>query len=85
MGYAVWFYGGDDFSSLQCVYPDLNNHLPWTKPSMSNGVIGSHCYFHIPCLRGLSKTSGLWTTQPAVCTIGNSPTSRTPESLQQSA
>lgn len=29
MGYAVWFYGGDDFSALQCVYPDLNNHLPW--------------------------------------------------------
>jgi hypothetical protein len=31
MGYAVWFYGGDNFSALQCVYPDLNNHLPWDE------------------------------------------------------
>jgi hypothetical protein len=29
MGYAVWYNGGDDFSVLQCVYPDLNNLLPW--------------------------------------------------------
>jgi hypothetical protein len=29
MGYAVWFYGGEDFSALQCIYPDLNNHFPW--------------------------------------------------------
>jgi len=29
MGYAVWFYGGDDFQALQCVYPDLSNHFPW--------------------------------------------------------
>ena len=29
MGYAVWFYGGDDFSAFQCVYPDLDNHFPW--------------------------------------------------------
>jgi len=29
MGYAVWFYGGDDFSALQCVYPDLEGHFPW--------------------------------------------------------
>jgi hypothetical protein len=29
MGYAVWFYGGDEFPVLQCVYPDLQNKLPW--------------------------------------------------------
>jgi Domain of unknown function (DUF4262) len=31
MGYAIWFYGGDDFQALQCVYPDLNNHFPWDE------------------------------------------------------
>ena len=29
MGYAVWFYGGDGFQVLQCVYPDLGNRFPW--------------------------------------------------------
>jgi len=29
MGYARWFYGGDDFSALQCVYPDLGSRFPW--------------------------------------------------------
>ncbi|MFY9561320.1 MAG: DUF4262 domain-containing protein [Terriglobales bacterium] len=31
MGYAVWFYDGDDFTALQCVYPDLDNHFPWDE------------------------------------------------------
>jgi hypothetical protein len=29
MGYALWFYGGEDFSALQCVYPDQGNRFPW--------------------------------------------------------
>jgi hypothetical protein len=29
MGYAVWFYGNDEFPAVQCVYPDLNNRFPW--------------------------------------------------------
>jgi len=31
MGYAVWFYGGDGFQALQCVYPDLRNRFPWDE------------------------------------------------------
>jgi Domain of unknown function (DUF4262) len=31
MGYALWFYGGDDFSALQCVYPDRENRFPWEE------------------------------------------------------
>jgi hypothetical protein len=31
MGYAVWFYGRDEFAVLQCVYPDLSNRLPWDE------------------------------------------------------
>lgn len=30
MGYGVWFYGGDEFSVLQCIYPDLDNRFPWS-------------------------------------------------------
>jgi len=28
MGYALWFYGEDEFHVFQCVYPDLNNRFP---------------------------------------------------------
>jgi len=28
MGYALWFYGGDRFPVMQCVYPDLKNKFP---------------------------------------------------------
>jgi len=28
MGWAVWYYGGDDFPVLQAVYPDLQNRFP---------------------------------------------------------
>jgi Domain of unknown function (DUF4262) len=31
MGYAIWFYGGDSFPALQCVYPDLNGCFPWEE------------------------------------------------------
>jgi Domain of unknown function (DUF4262) len=29
MGYALWFYGAEDFPVFQCVYPDRKNHFPW--------------------------------------------------------
>jgi hypothetical protein len=28
-GYARWFYRGDDFSALQCVWPDSQHRYPW--------------------------------------------------------
>jgi len=28
MGWALWYYGGSDFSVLQAVYPDLENRFP---------------------------------------------------------
>jgi Domain of unknown function (DUF4262) len=31
MGYAVWFYGGDEFPVSQCIYPDLANRFPWEE------------------------------------------------------
>ena len=29
LGYARWFYGGDDFPVLQLVWPDKNGRFPW--------------------------------------------------------
>jgi hypothetical protein len=29
VGYASWFYGGDEFPVYQCIYPDLENRFPW--------------------------------------------------------
>jgi hypothetical protein len=30
-GYARWFYEGDQFSMLQCVWPDQSGHFPWSS------------------------------------------------------
>jgi uncharacterized protein DUF4262 len=30
-GYARWFYEGDDFSMLQCVWPDSEHNYPWDQ------------------------------------------------------
>lgn len=29
LGYARWFYGGDEFQAIQCVWPDMQGHFPW--------------------------------------------------------
>jgi hypothetical protein len=29
LGYARWFYHGDDFPALQCVWPDSRHRYPW--------------------------------------------------------
>jgi hypothetical protein len=29
LGYARWYYGGDDFPALQCVWPDSQHRYPW--------------------------------------------------------
>jgi hypothetical protein len=28
-GYARWFYGGNDFPALQCIWPDESHQYPW--------------------------------------------------------
>ena len=30
-GYARWFYEGDDFPMLQCIWPDRNHRYPWDR------------------------------------------------------
>jgi len=29
LGFARWFYKGNEFPALQCVWPDSNGHFPW--------------------------------------------------------
>ena len=29
LGYARWFYSGDEFPALQCVWPDAEGKFPW--------------------------------------------------------
>jgi len=36
LGYARWFYEGDDFPVLQCVWPDKAHRYPW-HPDASEG------------------------------------------------
>ena len=31
MGWALWFYKGDEFTTLQCVWPDKENNWSWEK------------------------------------------------------
>jgi len=28
-GYGLWYYKGNDFSALQCIYPTVNGIYPW--------------------------------------------------------
>ncbi|MBI3201310.1 MAG: DUF4262 domain-containing protein [Myxococcales bacterium] len=29
LGYAIWFYKGDTFDTVQCVWPDREGRYPW--------------------------------------------------------
>ncbi len=31
LGYACWFYQGDEFEALQCVWPDRAGRYPWAR------------------------------------------------------
>ena len=32
LGYARWYYDGDDFPTLQLVWPDREHRYPWAAP-----------------------------------------------------
>jgi hypothetical protein len=38
LGYANWFYKGEDFPALQCFWPDRNGHYPWEE-NFAQGLI----------------------------------------------
>jgi len=31
LGYAMWFYKGDEFPVLQCVWPTTKGYFPWDR------------------------------------------------------
>ena len=33
LGYAQWYYEGDDFPVLQCIFPTVTGRYPWEWPS----------------------------------------------------
>jgi len=37
LGWAIWFYNGEQFPVLQCFWPDRQGHYPWA-PACSPGV-----------------------------------------------
>ena len=36
VGWARWYYGGDDFPLVQCIYPTTNGVFPWEKDFPEN-------------------------------------------------
>ena len=38
LGYARWFYQGDEFPVLQCIWPDKEQNYPWS-PEFSRGLM----------------------------------------------
>jgi hypothetical protein len=58
MGYAVWFYEGDDFPVLQCVYPDLENRFPWEAGFDSSWRFRQPLLFHDAPASAVEK--GFW-------------------------
>ena len=84
MGYALWFYGEDEFPVFQCVNPDLNNRFPWDDGSTRRGAIDKLFYFKTSSLPPLKEISGPQMIRAAVCSIGHSQTQLTRVSIQRS-
>jgi hypothetical protein len=36
LGYANWFYKGQDYPALQCIWPDKNSRYPWEPDFSAN-------------------------------------------------
>ncbi len=46
LGYANWFYGGEDYPVLQCIWPDRNQKFPWEPEFNANWVWAQPLLFH---------------------------------------
>jgi hypothetical protein len=44
VGYARWFYRGDDFPLIQCVWPDRQGRFPW-DPDVDPGFVSQEPIF----------------------------------------
>ena len=46
LGYASWFYDGEIYPVLQCIWPDKNNLFPWDADFNPNWVWAQPLLFH---------------------------------------
>jgi hypothetical protein len=44
LGYARWFYQGNNFPALQCVWPDAAHRYPW-HPDFNQNLVGRQPVF----------------------------------------
>ncbi len=67
LGYARWFYQGDDFPVLQCVWPDKQHRYPW-HPDFNENLAGQQPVFSEdrswPFQEG--KNRAVFTTKPVI-------------------
>jgi hypothetical protein len=67
LGYARWFYGGDDFPALQCVWPDSRHRYPWhpeASPDLARRQPGLSDDTSWPLHEG--KNRAAFTTRPVL-------------------
>lgn len=46
LGYANWFYKGQEYPALQCIWPDKNSRFPWEPDFNPNWVWAQPLLFH---------------------------------------
>jgi uncharacterized protein DUF4262 len=46
LGYANWFYEGENYPALQCIWPDKNNLFPWDPQFNPHWVWAQPLLFH---------------------------------------
>jgi hypothetical protein len=46
LGYARWFYQGDDFPVLQCIWPDKKQNYPWDPSFRRDWIWAQPLLFH---------------------------------------
>ena len=46
LGYANWFYQGEDYPALQCIWPDKNSRFPWDPEFKPDWLWAQPLLFH---------------------------------------
>ena len=46
VGYARWFYEGDDFPVVQCIWPDKQQNYPWQSKFKAKWAWSQPFLFH---------------------------------------
>jgi hypothetical protein len=84
MGYALWFYGEEEFLFSSASTLTSTIAFLGTIVSTRRGAIDKLFYFRTPSLPPLTEISGPQVIRAAVCSTGNSQTQPTRASIQRS-